>query len=742
MRNRFENIFGKLFRAYAKSMIEEISKLPFEGKELLSIGVLQYSPYDDSFRYAPTLRNIFIVPDKVANNFPTSKTFLWNYNLMICLAKYLFKIKKSGWIEDIFRENKELAENKASIFNASYNNYKYIRQSWEDWYKQHIDEFGTLEEVADKLKLNQLFYFANFLITIAKWPAFINKNPKTFADIIYTWINRYDLSEKFPNINIMDRRRAYINNCIHNRWRVDINGQIYKAELLYVLEICFKQPFSVDQKIEMINKVTNHREFGGNYHINATARPIIAAGEFLGISYIAWPSKNENESQDSYQKINDRINDVFQASRIEDFLFKSRVATTRFYLQEINSENIQDSTIYRLFKLTHIFSSSHLVAYFDEQDVYFRFVTKNGNNSKYKDVKHDKTKQDFVEFLSKNVGKTIKELQQHASLWIDITKEEIECENSNDFYNKIKNDIESFNTNLKDYILDNDYNKKPSYQITNITFHNFMFEGKRCGLVFFNSNFFPIFNYDKPTPKLLKQNYAYEIYNSLSELIEDEHIHRVNYEQEQKFLMDMKLGFVHHIKGIVQQRLDIVKSTTLNNDEKIKKMEEIDKLLVADMNNYLEIFKNDVDDELSISNDVVSVWNKIGESSKIVKICNFKDSNLRFKGSKKIIEMILKELIENGVKYDTKTMSLNITRHDNLVKLSIFNEGSTIPTQKRNIIGKKLISDTSGSGIGYYFIQSALERMKAIENPNKKGTHFEIYCNEFSFEFIFKILLI
>lgn len=611
MRNRFENIFGRLFRACAKSMIEEISKLYFDNKELLSIGVLQYSPYDNSFRYAPTLRNIFITPDQVGNNFPTTKQCLWNYRLMIKLAKYLFTRRQNDWIKNLFLENEELAKNKASIFAASYDNYKDIRQSWYKWYKQNIDKFEELTEESDKMILNQLFHFANFLIVIAKWPAFISKSPNTFADFIYTCINKHEFTERFPKI--FDKYKACLSNGIHIKWKSNLNGQIHKAELLYVLEICFKQPFNTGQKIEIIDKVTNERKFEGEYYINATAKPIIANGDFLGISYIAWPSISKEESKKSYQKINNKINEVFQASRIEYFLFKSRIATARFYLQDINPDNIQNPTIYRLFQLTHILSSSHLVAYFDEEDVYLRFLTKYGNYSKYKEIKHSKTKPDFIKFLSENTGRETEKLLQQDSFWIDVAKEEIKKDNeTKKNYDKIKNDIELFNTNLKKYISDNDFNKSPSYQITNITFHNFMYEGKKCGLVFFNSNFYQLFC---PTPNLRKQSYAYDIYNSLSELIEDENIHRVNYMQEReafkKASEEMERGFVHFAKSILVNTYDYVINMKTSESIKLSYYNKVIDSLVKKLTKYLTVYSSKYKkNTLTHISDIIECWNR------------------------------------------------------------------------------------------------------------------------------------
>jgi hypothetical protein len=210
-------------------------------------------------------------------------------------------------------------------------------------------------------------------------------------------------------------------------------------------------------------------------------------------------------------------------------LSKSKITATRFYLQNINSDSdIHDSPYKRLFKLTHILSSAHLVAYIDGDNVEFRFMIKQGNNVLFKTIEHSKRKSDFIDFMTKALTIKSSEIQQAVS-WIDVVRKEIGNASKNAFYTEIREGILNFNKELKKYISDDDFNRYASFQITNITCHNF--DGTNIGLIFFNSNYYPIFNYNQPTANLLKQSYAYDLYNSLNELIENEKESRDKYEQ-------------------------------------------------------------------------------------------------------------------------------------------------------------------------------------------------------------------
>ena len=207
--NSFENLYGYLFRNYAKAIIDDVcSSAELIDADKLTIGVLQYHPIDNSFYYTPTLKNVLKYPREIkTDEFPTKRDALWNFKLMFYLAKYISEPSPVIWVNELIVENEQLAKAKGSIYNVTFEDYTYFRKCWGDWFNENINLFKSIrEEDLDvpevKNMLNKLFYFANYLMTIIRRPAFINKlgKKKSNAESTFLCINNPNIFENVDNI--------------------------------------------------------------------------------------------------------------------------------------------------------------------------------------------------------------------------------------------------------------------------------------------------------------------------------------------------------------------------------------------------------------------------------------------------------------------------------------------------------------------------------------------------------------
>ncbi|MBN8703692.1 MAG: two-component sensor histidine kinase [Bacteroidetes bacterium] len=110
------------------------------------------------------------------------------------------------------------------------------------------------------------------------------------------------------------------------------------------------------------------------------------------------------------------------------------------------------------------------------------------------------------------------------------------------------------------------------------------------------------------------------------------------------------------------------------------------------------------------------------------------------------IYSIVVNLIENAIKYSppNKVVQLSLKMIDNLVVLTVADQGIGIPTEEHSKvfekfyrIGNELTRTTKGTGLGLYIVKSLVEQHSAtiaIKNNTPEGTIFEIAFNNSPFE--------
>ncbi|MHB8336126.1 MAG: ATP-binding protein [Ignavibacteriaceae bacterium] len=753
--NRFERLYGYVFRSLAKSILEEFVK----GKddEYLTIGILQYKPYDESFYYSPTLKNCLLLPEEIDYSyFPTQKNCLWDYDLMKYLGVYLSQSKAQHWVHELFLESRAISRENVSTYSITYDGYDSFISIWEQWYNNfirlNVNILSDHETLESKKLLNQIFYFGSYLLTITRQIAFGGgNNNRTYAAGMYLCISNPQL---LTDSDIFDKRTGYLirgNNIV---WTNQSQTLIHKAELNQVLEICFRWPFGINEKItvirDLIYKHKNSISSSIHEHIlNATAVPLNYHGEFLGICYLSQPSNNseKNNIADKAQDLNKIVNE----SKITGILHRSRYATARLALQKINEESFNESTIFRIFNLSHIYSSAPVVALIDDQDnLFIRSRRETESIRKMETKKSVKSGYLLLNFLEKEINNfSINHTPKQLFNWYDIypSLQPEKCDTELEAYNIIN----VFNIKFFEFLNPLVSAIPDQYRITSLVYLKIEVDDVFYSLIFFNSNFTLL--YDAYITHRLKQSYALEMHNNIKQLIETEQSQRLIFFQNNQFQEDIRKGVIHYIKGFLNLRILPFLKNPVTDEDREQLLNNSNKL-ASRLKDWLEVY--DIVSKTYPINieELINIWVDITNeysTKRTTFLFNAEDklfkNHIKILANKQGLRIIFSEIINNAlaeyeaVETTNGAITLSVSSDSRNFLLSISNTQSWISTKYLDVAGFETIQSDhiTSTGIGFMRCEDLLHKIGAIKIG---GRHFHIANTDnpkgFYFEFKLK----
>lgn len=737
--NIFEKLYGYLFRNLAKSILSTFDKQ--RENEYLTIGILLYSPFDESFYYAPTLKNSLLFTNEIKHSpFATTQELLWNKELMIAFGKFLSQPTIKGWVNELFEENNELITYKASSYAITFESYDRFKDDWLNWFKINIDYFSDdtvlkKQNKKQQLLLNQLFHFGNYLITITRRAAFISKSSieeRTYAESIYMCISNPILTE--PS-RIFDIHTGDLNEGNDITWKAEPRTQELKARLNFALEVCYRWPFGVNDKIKVLNSLRGHGHIdraSESYSLNATATPLIYNGEFLGICYLS--QSIPNKSNLKKLKVGNRtktLKDTIKESSITGFIYTSRFETARIALQKIDAESFKKSTMERVFELCHIYSSSPLVAYINEVgDLFFRYRIGNELVKKMKSVKSLKSGNELIEFLKHQFNKQNFNVEQKETYaWFDIDPTPFNAKQPIGFaYEKIN----PFNDELTSFLSPSIRFNPEQLKITSINFLKYEIENSIVTIILFNSNFTLLFNTGISSSNI-KKSYALKTHNNIRLLIETEQIHRRLYEQGLTFEENMRKGFLHYFRGSLSHKIKRYLDTPLNDDKRLTIIDNCN-ILIDRMGDLLEVYKKNRAGKPTNLKTIYEAWNDcikgydrniigldeiiINSATEINCLCNLES-----------LIIIFEEQIQNAFNiYNANPkqkirLTLFSKKRKEFLTIGVICFGSNMQTKYIQKAGIDAFPSSESSGIGFIITELLLYRMGALKIGKR---HFDL----------------
>lgn len=764
MKNRFDHLYGNILRSYAKAIITEVGQIEgISNPNLTTIGVLEYLPFDNSFYYSPTLISVFKYPDEIDEVFPTSNDTQWTPELMICLGKYLAEKKNNKYIEEIFSENEELELKGASMYNNTLENFHSFKQIWLKWYDENILSFKKIESnsylsESQRLNINRLFHFSNFLLTIVKRPAYIRSekdnlsNSESFYRLIFNQSLPLDYKdEKFNQISCNYK-------AVHEKWNHNENSQEFHSELIFILEVCYKQPFAVYNKISIISNILNGSYNKVSYYFNAVAISLISNGEFLGVTYITWPSSNKEESEQTFESLSKRIRNILRNSRIAGFLYKAKISTTRYALQKTNYREIKvKSAIYRVFEKSHLFNNSPIIAMYSDNSKAIKGLVQKGISHKLKHIKgFNVSKSDLVNILSEISRVDKKSILNNPCNILEFHPSGVD--KSKETLTKKRDAIIRHNKTLFSVLENSDFTFSKNFHITSVTVLNLEHKSHNISIFLFNSNYHTVNNSIKGNNlEIARRSYALEKYNYFVEFLEVEEFTRKLIEQENDLWQEMDSSFFHYVKSTLEKKQNTIYFSKSHSP--IRKLDLIKKssdLLVSKIQRLLDIFKMGTERPKTSVNKIKKLWDRLVIENADIPQLKIGDTYINLRndieivGCIKSLEMIFEEIYLNAINYSNnqqKEIILNLTlkKEAGNLNLEILNRGTTIPLKKRSSIGfPKTGGPDENAGLGFTIINKLLRRMGAIQSTNSlffKMEYEERGAPQF-FKLIFKLELI
>ena len=534
MENRFERLYGYVQRSLAKNIRNELGN-----NESLTVGILLFSSFSESFYYASTIKNTLLYPKEVI--VPFKETAIWDYELMKYLGQYFALPRTKEYIRELLLENDKLVNNNASYFAIAFENYLNFKNDWLQWFEKEIYNHS---DTSDSLSLQdfstKLFYFSNYLLTIIRLPAYRtsyvpNENP--YAERIYrTVIN--DIPDKQGQDEVINAETGEFKpSSGGNIWRIQRDSLIKYSELTLLLEICFKAPISTEQKTKLIKVIYDPTENPTeDFPITAMGRPLHYNGEFQGIVYV---TRNINEGvfdNSDFEKFTLAVRNL----HIESILYTSKYDTARFLLETLTPENLERQSILRILDSQHLFSSSPLgLIILSDSSCYTRLRIGVNNYMRTQELNNIRG-EDVFNFFTENLKDFYSwfgsEKYNYNSKWLDI-------DNEREFNDSIK----------KFFNIDNDL------FIRSLTCMKFIEKnGKDIFYFLFNSN-----HLVKSLKDNLKQNFALRTHNDISKLLETEISHRKVFTIHQKEVSFLKVEVQSYSKILQEELNDYKESDTL-----------------------------------------------------------------------------------------------------------------------------------------------------------------------------------
>lgn len=724
MENRFERLYGKVQRSIAKSIRSRLGN-----DESLTMGILLFSSFSEGFYYSSTIKNTLLYPEDIT--IPFTEKEIWNYELMKELGIFLANDNAKTDVKNLLKENDELIKKNASFFAIVFEEYPEFKKAWWNWFSSNISKYLNPEEDLQDVS-TKLFYFANYLLTIIRMPAFRTQSyipdESSYAERIYRCIINTSPGENTGlNLNTGELRP----DPLGSQWSVQIDSQIPIPRLKLALEVCFKQPFSVEQKVEILKLIVEKKEEGiQKYKISAMACPLQYNGDFQGIVYVS--------TNHSKRIFNDKdfanFESVIQDLHLKSILYNVKYDTARFSLEKTTVKDLEFPSLLRVLKVQHMFSSSPLgMIILSDKTVFIRHRFKGYSQTR----KIEKTDSEIFSFFeSRNLkfnGDVVNEGffkdENRNYAWIDVS----------DPYEKAA-EIK-FNADLKAFL-----GIHEGLFVCSLTYMVFKEKGESEYYFLFNSNNLinkGINKYDS----IIRQNFALQTDNNISKLLDIEKFVRRSIDIQTKISNDLQIGIIHDAKNffdsIIHNIEDANERPTKSDIIKANNIIQKDIQIARDrFDDYIKVFKelSNENEKVELSkDDLLEIWNSIVMKYSTSKV-KFPAPILNYQRDKietlpKALRFLLKEIVTNAIKqYNSyayrevtkKIVELRIEKNPVVDKFesfdfSIFNYGTEIAQTISETVGDEIITNgtNQSKGFGLLFVNRLLENMNAAKIGNR-----------------------
>lgn len=375
--NRYERLFGHMY----SRVVEDLSKIDSHAPDNIVVAsVLLFKSFNETLYYIGTHENPLVMPDEVRPSDcmrlrgikHLSPRCLWY------LAQYFCSKWGSAQIEQVFKQNEELVCANVSTFSLTYSRYDELKEAWLAWSRANSNASWSLppdEELENDPIIYQAYILANLLLIIM--PISLSKESLELASGLESINNASDI---YNLIMGGDPERSWWtdeenkfsplpkNTAISWRYMRRGGNAFPYSEILDVTEFLLIQPISGDRKEKTLRKLVNNFKKKGfeppPFQLSAIALPLFYNCEFQGVIFLV---KEYRETSFTFDDARHLVTKV-KALQLESRLAESRYDLAQIALLQPNAKDTNHPSLVRILNIMPLFTSASagIVIYEDE----------------------------------------------------------------------------------------------------------------------------------------------------------------------------------------------------------------------------------------------------------------------------------------------------------------------------------------------------------------------------------------
>jgi signal transduction histidine kinase len=375
--NRYERLFGHMY----SRVVEDLSKIESPAPDdIVVASVLLFKSFNETLYYIGTHENPLVMPDEVkpsdCNRLKGIKHLsprsLWY------LAQYFCSKWGKTQIEEVFAQNKELVDGNVSTFSLTYPDYDRLKQAWLDWTLANSSNSWDPppdEELENHPIIYQAFILANMLLIIM--PISLSRESHEVGDGTLGSINNasdiYNLiMGGRPELSLWtDDEGKYSllpkEEVISWRYMKRGGNTFSYSELLDVTEFILIQPISGRRKEVILERLIKERVFDPpTFSLSAIALPLFYNCEFQGIIFLV---KEYNQGGFRPEDAKRLVNKV-KSLQLESRFAESRYDLAQIALLQPNAKDTNHPSLIRVLNIMPLFTSASagIVVYEDNNN--------------------------------------------------------------------------------------------------------------------------------------------------------------------------------------------------------------------------------------------------------------------------------------------------------------------------------------------------------------------------------------
>ena len=378
--NRYERLFGYMYSRLVQNLSDDMTS---DKNDVVVASVLLFRSFNENLYYVGTHANPLLNPDEVwlsYSNDISERKYLTSRCLWYLAAYFCSKWGRAQ-INKVFEENNKLAELNASTFALTYPKYASLKEAWNEWLQKNSTNSWLLppdDELSDHPLVRQSFVLSNLLLVTMPVKStskggMSDNGSKTInnaSDIVNLIMGGKPYTSRWTDS--AGKFKTFQSEPFEWRYVKPGRKQLTYGELLNVIEFTLIQPVSGRNKEIVLERLVENSHSTAafeppEFKMSALARPLFYNCEFQGIVYVVKKYEQGTEFKSHDAK---RFERKIRSLHIEHRLAESRYDLTQIALRSDHAIDTTQPSLFRILNILHLFTSacSGIVVFEDEEN--------------------------------------------------------------------------------------------------------------------------------------------------------------------------------------------------------------------------------------------------------------------------------------------------------------------------------------------------------------------------------------